>query len=247
MISGILAGRIARLLAVCGAFAVASFGIAQIPVGSMEGDAISELAANVMRTAELSIKTSDRTLSMIVWVIGGWLGGSVVAAVGLWLWLSRFAQHLQGEIRQAQTKANQLNENAAKTAADFEQVLRTLPILFIEGIDDESKIVALDTLAQLRRAELVPIFRTLLRSSDTRTQGAGVYALGLVGRGASESINDILRLSVHPDFMLRRECARALSAIDILKREVRMRLEEMTRDQDDIVKDLAQRGLEGRL
>jgi hypothetical protein len=52
-----------------------------------------------------------------------------------------------------------------------------------------------------------------------------------------------LALSRNPDFNLRRECAQALATIGPDRREVRVRFEEMTRDADDLVKDLAQRGL----
>ena len=80
-----------------------------------------------------------------------------------------------------------------------------------------------------------------------RTQAAAIYALGLIGPDASDSWKEILRLSTNPDYNLRRECARALALIGAGRREVRMRLEEMTMDVDDIVKDHARRGLSGRL
>lgn len=204
----------------------------------------SEMARNVMTTAELSIKASERTLSVMMWLLGLCLGGSTLGVAGLWLWLSTFRRKMRAEVSQSHSNIDSLLRSAGKTAATFEQVMCSLPMLFVDGIDESNKVVALNTLAQLQRPELAPIFEALLKNAkSTRIQAAAVYALGLLEANATNSVNEILQLSVNADFNLRRECARALIAIAPASREVRTRLEEMAKDADDIVKDLARDGL----
>lgn len=207
-------------------------------------DELPEMVKHVMTNAELAIKASDRALTIMLWVLGIFGGSSTIGVAALWMWISRFREKMHDEIMKSQSKADNLLESAGRTASIFEQILCSLPMLFIDGIDQSNKVIALNTLAQLRRTELAPIFETLLKkSTDTGMQAAAVYALGLLEKGATKSVGEILKLSHNPDYNLRRECARALTAVGADSREIRMRLEEMTKDADDIVKKLAQNGL----
>jgi len=211
---------------------------------SAERDAASEMAMKVMSVAELSIKASDRSLSVMMWLLGGCLGGSTLGVAGLWMWLSRFTRTMRKEIVESQTRAGELHTQAGQTVSVFEQMLRSLPLVLVDGIEENDKIVAFNTLAQLRRPELAPVFASLMRHShDTRIQAAAVYALGLLPGESQRWVKEFLTLSRNVDENLRRECARAMIAIDPSMREIRMRLEEMTNDADDIVRQMARNGL----
>lgn len=205
----------------------------------------TEMARNVMVTAELAIKASERSLSVMMWVLGICLGGSTIGIAGLWIWVMMFTRRLSKDVARSKASADELLDRAGKTASVFEQVLCSLPVLFIDGIDHGDRVVAVETLAQLRRVELAPIFQALLKkNNDSRIQAGAVYALGLLERGASHYASEILRLSTNPDYNLRRECARALSAIGPISREIQVRLEEMLLDKDDFVKQYAKVGVD---
>src|SRR5581483_2173228 len=128
-----------------------------------------EVARGMIKTAELAIKASDRNLTIVTWWLGACLGGSILGGFVAWYRLSKFMKAIKAEIARSQLKADDLLSEAAKTAAIFDQVLKFLPLLFTDGIDSEAKIRALNTLAQLRRAELAPVLVAFMRNSkDTK-------------------------------------------------------------------------------
>src|SRR3974390_263505 len=56
----------------------------------------SEMARSVITTADLSIKASDRALSVMMWMLGVCLGGSAIGVGVIWAWLSSFTRKMKG-------------------------------------------------------------------------------------------------------------------------------------------------------
>ena len=183
--------------------------------------------------AERAIESADRALSILLWLLGLVLGGTAVSVITLYTRISRFLSKAKADMQNAV-------ETVSVTSEIYEQMMRNVPLLIVPGVDDESRTVAISTLAQLRRPEFCALFAQLLRDSKSPTvKRAAIYAMRMLGEPCRDWLSVIIEASKSTDFQMRRECVKTFSASGCLTRDVEERLEEMRGDADTVVQQLA--------